>query len=313
MASVSKKKLEASDVARVSDRLSFIYLERCVVHRDANAITATDNAGVVHLPAASLGVLMLGPGTRVSYAAMALLGDSGVSVVWVGENGVRYYANGRSLARSTRLLEKQAKLVSNSRTRLAVARKMYDMRFPGENVSSLTMQQLRGREGARVRSAYRWHASRFDMSWERRSFDPEDFDASDDLNKALTAGNSCMYGIVHSVIVALGCSPGLGFVHNGNDRSFVYDIADLYKTDIVVPIAFEVASRQGADLTGDVRREIRNAVVSHRLLERCARDIAYLLEEEVGDMQWMQDDNLSLWAGISDRKVAGGLNYGSPG
>lgn len=40
---------------------------------------------------------------------------------------------------------------------------------------------------------------------------------------------ACLYGVVHSVIVALGCSPALGFVHVDHERSFVYDIADLYK------------------------------------------------------------------------------------
>src|SRR5690606_17022725 len=105
----------------------------------ANAITATDERGVIHIPAATLGTLLLGPGTTVTQQAMVLMAESGSTVVWVGEEGVRYYAHGRSLATSSRLLEAQAALVTNRSARLRVAREMYAMRFPGEDTSGLTM------------------------------------------------------------------------------------------------------------------------------------------------------------------------------
>lgn len=156
------------ELVRAQDRLSFLYLECAVVHRDANAITATDEHGVVHIPAPTLGALILGPGTRVTHQAMMLLAESGSTAVWVGEQGVRYYAHGRSLARSSRLLEAQAIAFANQSARLRVARAMYAMRFPGDSIDNLTMQQLRGREGARVRRIYREHAERTGIDWEKR-------------------------------------------------------------------------------------------------------------------------------------------------
>lgn len=102
---------------RAEDRLTFLYLEHCVVHRDANAITARDTRGTVHIPAATLGALLLGPGTTVSQQAMVLLAESGSTAVWVGEHGVRYYAHGRTLARSSHLLLAQAELVTNQNSR----------------------------------------------------------------------------------------------------------------------------------------------------------------------------------------------------
>lgn len=315
MAKISAHRPEASELARIADRLSFVYLERCTVHRDANALTATNQDGVIHIPSATLGCLLLGPGTRITYAAMALLGDTGVSVVWVGENGVRYYAHGRSLARSARLLVSQARLVSNTRSRLKVARAMYAMRFPGEDISKLTMQQLRGREGARVRRLYREASQRTGVDWQKRDYDPDDFDASDDVNKALTAANASLYGIIQSVITGLGCSPGLGFIHTGNDRSFVYDIADLYKAQITIPVAFEVAAQAPMNIGSEVRRLVRDLVVKHRLLERCARDITALLSlEDDPDMQpaeeWLQNDEVSLWSGPHNDEVPSGISYG---
>lgn len=150
------------------------------------------------------------------------------------------------------LLMKQAELVSNQRKHLSVVRKMYQMRFPEEDVSGLTTQQLRGREGSRVRKAYHAAAKEWGIPWKGREFDPNNFDDGDAVNQALSSGHACLYGLAHAVIEALGCSPGLGFIHVGHDRSFVYDIADLYKAEITIPIAFEVAAQHPADLAGTV-------------------------------------------------------------
>ncbi|WP_125613117.1 type I-E CRISPR-associated endonuclease Cas1e [Specibacter cremeus] len=298
------------ELVRSKDRLSFVYLERCIVHRDANAITATDDRGVIHIPAASLGALLLGPGTRVTYPAMCLLADCGSTAVWVGERGVRYYAHGRSLARSSRLLEAQAAKVTNQRSRLAVARAMYDMRFPDEDTSKLSMQQLRGREGARVRKIYKECSERTGVAWGRREFDPNNFAAGDTINQCLSAAHACLYGIVHSVIVALGCSPGLGFVHTGHSRSFVYDIADLYKAEVTIPVAFEVAKELPANPGAETRRAVRDAVVDGAILDRCARDIRSLLmpEDDTTVAAEWEGDVVQLWDPDLGQ-VASGQNY----
>src|SRR5690606_33637572 len=204
---------ERIELARVSDRISFLYAEHCTVHRNANALTLTDQRGVVHVPAASLGVLLLGPGTRITHSAMAVIGDCGVSVAWVGESGVRYYAHGRPLAKSSRMAEAQARIVTNQRSRLACARTMYAMRFPGEDLSGLSMHQLRGREGARMKRAYAAEAERTGIPWRSRQYSPEDFAAGDDINRSLTAANAALHGVVHAVVVSLGCIPALGIVH----------------------------------------------------------------------------------------------------
>jgi CRISPR-associated protein Cas1 len=308
------KPVPISQLVRAQDRLTFLYLEHCVVHRDANAITARDERGVVHIPAATLGALLLGPGTTVSQQAMVLLADSGSTAVWVGEQGVRYYAHGRSLARSSRLLEAQAALVSNTRSRLRVARAMYGMRFPGEDTDGLTMQQLRGKEGARVRRIYRAEAERTGIDWERRDYDPADFDGGSPVNQALSAANTCLYGVTHAVIVALGCAPGLGFVHTGHVRSFVYDIADLYKAEISIPLAFDMAGRDVADIGAETRRAIRDRMRGGAFLETCVRDIKALLREdddtvEYGPEAFDDADVVMLWDS-NGRAVAGGTSYG---
>jgi len=293
----------------IRDRLSFLYLERCKVNRQDGAITITDVRGTVHIPAATIGVLLFGPGTNISHRAMELLGDSGTTAIWVGESGVRYYAHGRSLSHSATLLIRQAKLVSNTHSRLAVAREMYKIRFPKEDISSLTMQQLRGREGSRVRSIYRRCSKQWGVAWTGREYEMDNLESGDAVNKALSAGNACLYGVCHSVIIALGLSHSLGFVHTGHERAFVYDIADLYKADITIPIAFEMASKPHADIRADTRRAVRDRITDGRIIERCTKDIRRLILG-LGDVDTDNFDIeiINLW---DDRlgDVKGGTSY----
>jgi CRISPR-associated protein Cas1 len=286
------------ELTRVGDRSSFVYLERCVVHRADNAITATDADGVTHIPSATIGTLLLGPGTRVTHQAMSVLGECGAGVAWVGENGVRFYAGGRALTRSSALAEAQATAWANRRTRLDVARAMYRLRFPDEDPAGRTRQQLLGMEGDRLKACYRAESARTGVPWRRREYNRDDFAASDAPNQGITAAAQCMYGIAHAVVTALGCSPALGFVHSGHERSFVMDIADLYKTEIAIPAAFDAAAEGPEDVAARTRRALRDRINKTRLLDRCVQDIKNLMrvdesaaESPDGDRVVLQSDH----------------------
>ena len=289
------KRPELNELVRISDRATFIYVEHAKVYREDSAVIVHDKRGVIRIPVSLISVLLLGPGTDISHRAMELIGSAGPSVLWVGEHGIRQYAHGRALTHSSRLLEQQAKLVSNRRSRLAVARKMYMMRFPGEDVSDHTMQQLRGKEGARIRKVYALYAKEYQVEWHGREYDVDDFESGTDVNKALSVANFSLYGLVHSVIVSLGLSPGLGFIHTGHDLSFVYDIADLYKTETTIPAAFEVASLicKDENIERVTRRKIRDAFVEMRLIERIVRDLQYLMD--VKEEERIEANTVNLW------------------
>ena len=285
-------KTELNELGRVQDRISFLYLEHARVNRQDSAVTVTDQRGTVFIPSAMVSVLLLGTGVDVTHRAMELIGDTGMAVVWVGEHGVRQYAHGRALGHSSRFLEQQAKLVSNRRTRVAVARKMYQMRFPKEDVSKLTMQQLRGKEGARVRRVYLEQSKKTDVPWDRREYKVDSFDSSTSINKALTAAHQALYGLSCSVIVALGASPGLGFVHTGHDMSFVYDFADLYKAKYSIPIAFEMTAKHGDnDIADWTRRGMRDAFANGKLVVQMVRDLKKLLNIDDG----IPAETMHLW------------------
>lgn len=301
------KKTELNELPRISDRVSFIYLEHAKINRQDSAIAVRDQQGLICIPCSMIGVLLLGPGTDISHRAIELIGDTGTTIVWVGERGVRFYAQSRPLAHTTRLLEAQAKLVSNTKTRVMVARKMYQMRFGDEDVSKLTMQQLRGREGARVRKIYRKQSKRHHVEWNGRHYDIENFLEGSVIDQALSAANVSLYGVVHSVIAALGMSAGLGFVHTGHDKSFVYDIADLYKAELTIPLAFQVAAEcnEDDDIGKITRLKMRDALVDGKLLKRIVQDLQYLMgiTDEI-----IEGDVLHLWDD-KDGLIKHGVNY----
>ena len=279
----------------ISDRLSFLYVEHCVVNQDSCSITFTDKRGQAKVPSSMLAVLLLGPGCSITHRAMELISDSGATVIWVGEEGVRYYCHGKPLTHFSSLLIKQAEYTSNERKRLYIARKMYGMRFGNEDISRCTMQQLRGREGARVRDSYRKLSKETGVEWTGREYDPNDFNNSNDINKAISAANICLYGLAHSVIVSLGLAPGLGFVHTGHERSFVYDIADLYKMETAVPVAFHTTAVHTGDLASEVRRNMRTLFSDGKLLQRMVKDIFYLFCEDEHEVENPDTSVLKLW------------------
>ena len=182
------------------------------------------------------------------------------------------------------------------------------MRFPGEDASKMTMQQLRSHEGARVRRRYRELSKEYNVPWDKRVYNPDDFAGSDPINQALSAAHVALYGLVHSVIAALGLSPGLGFVHTGHERSFVYDIADLYKAEVTVPIAFSVAAEieEGQDVGKITRLRTRDAFVDGKLLKRIVKDLQALLE--ILENNQIEAETLSLWDDKT-KLVPYGVNY----
>jgi CRISPR-associated protein Cas1 len=186
---------------------------------------------------------------------------------------------------------------------------MYQMRFPKDDVTGLTMRQLRGKEGSRVRHLYREQANRTGVPWKRREYKPGDpFAAGDDVNRLLSSGNACLYGLCHAVIAGIGASPGLGFVHVGSSISFVLDIADLYKGELTIPLAFDLAASGKTD-ERDMRLGVRDYVSAHKMLPRIVADVQELLAV---DAAGAEGDLLELWDG-REGSVAGGVNWAADG
>jgi len=260
----------------IKERRSVLFLQYGQLDVQDGAFVLIDVEGVrMHIPVGATACLMLEPGTRVSHAAVVLAARAGTLLVWCGEGGVRMYAAGQpGGARADRLLY-QAKLALDPDARLKVVRKMYAMRFGEEPPAKRSVEQLRGIEGARVKAMYENLARKYRVKWERRRYDPTDWHEADVVNRCLSCATSCLYGVTEAATLAAGYAPAIGFVHTGKPLSFVYDIADLFKFETVVPVAFLTAVENPRAPEQLVRQRCRDMFRKQRLL----RDLIPTIEE----------------------------------
>jgi CRISP-associated protein Cas1 len=298
---------------KVRDSLSYLYVEHCRIDQEAKAIAIHDQQGKFPVPCSSLSLLMLGPGSTITHAAVRTLADNGCLVAWTGEEGVRMYALGQGETRYARNILRQAWLCSHRALRLGVVMQLYRMRFDEALDNSLSLEQVRGMEGVRVRQSYARFSAETGVPWSGRSYKRQSWDQADPINRALSAANSCLYGICHAAIVSTGYSPALGFIHTGKMLSFVYDVADLYKTEVTIPAAFQVVAEGTENLESRVRHACRDYFRAVRLLQRVVPDI----EHALGTPDISADHDLdidpaapgSLWDN-ENGEVAGGVNRG---
>ncbi len=280
---------------KLRDRLSYAYIEHAVVEREESAIALYDDDGVTQIPIASIALLMLGPGTKISHAAVDVLARNNCLVAWVGEGAVRMYAFGTGGTHSAIRLLRQAELVSDPVSRLRVVRKLYGMRFPEALTDETSIEQLRGKEGLRVRNAYQVAAEKYGIEWTGRNYDRNAWHSSDPINRALSAANACLYGVCHAAILSMGFSPALGFIHTGKQLSFVYDIADLYKLDIAIPASFSAASEGPEQIDRRVRLAMRDRFRETRFLTQVSLDLMSLFASDLPDEEVeVYDDDPAL-------------------
>lgn len=304
------------DLPKVRDSVGYLYVEHCRVDRHDKAIAVHDQYGLTPVPCASLMLLMLGPGTKITHAAVLTLADNNCLVAWCGEHGVRYYASGMGATRGASRLLRQAALATRTSTRLEVVRRLYEMRFAEPLDPDLTLQQIRGMEGMRVRKAYGAASAATGVPWTGRSYKRDAWGAADPVNRALSAANSCLYGVCHAAIVAAGYSPALGFIHTGKQLSFVYDVADLYKVEMTVPVAFDVAAAGAGQVERRTRLRCRDAFARLDLLGRIVKDVERALdvrlpEDDAADFDADPALPGALWD-PDQPGVEGGQNYGEP-
>ena len=302
---------------KVRDSGSFLYLERGQLEQDERSVAFVNERGRVPIPVANVSLLLLGPGTSVTHRAIVNATECGCSVAWAGEEGVRLYAGGLGDTRSARRLIRQAELVADPADRLAVIRRMYQLRFQDPLPANMTLRQIRGREGARVRDSYRAWSRETGIEWRGRNYSREDWSRGDPINRAMSAANSCLYGVCHAAIVSAGYSTGLGFIHSGKSLSFVYDVADLYKTETAAPAAFLAVQSGLVDVERAARHRLRDQFHTTRLLSRIVVDIAKVLEIEADDEETLAPGEVDLDSDLArpgalwdpSGSASGGRNY----
>lgn len=300
---------------KMRDSYGWLYVEHAIVDREDNAIVIVNEEGRTAAPCAGLAFLMIGPGVSITHAAVRVLAENGCLMGWTGERGVRLYASGVGETRSSRRLLHQARMWADETTRLLVVRNLYQARFPEPLPPGLSLRQIRGMEGMRVRRAYAEAAERTGLPWSGRSYRRDQWDHADPINRALSSANACLYGICHAAIVSAGYSPAIGFIHTGNLLAFVYDIADLYKAQLCIPTAFDIVAQSPLEVERRVRIALRDAFHSQRILQRIIPDIHRVLaipEELAAESAFeTAEAPLALWD-PEQGSVAAGIDYSQP-
>jgi CRISPR-associated protein Cas1 len=270
---------------KTRDSISFLYFDRCKIEQEAKAIAIFKEKDKYLIPCASLSTLLLGPGTRITHAAIKTLADNNCEVQWVGEDSFRFYSSGRGTAASVQRLYHQAEMWVDPHKHLAVVRQMYQFRFPEPLAEDLTLQQIRGLEGVRVRTTYSQMSKATGVEWKGRDYKQDNWYNADPINRALSTANSYLYAVCQAALSSVGYSSALGFIHTGKPLSFVYDIADLYKAETTIPAAFETiaATKEGTETS--VRQKCREKFTQFRLMKRIIQDIDEVLSYKNGDSE----------------------------
>ncbi|MDH5718649.1 MAG: type I-E CRISPR-associated endonuclease Cas1e [Spirochaetia bacterium] len=286
---------DLQEIPKFSNKWSFMYFEKGHIEQYRQSISYEYLDKIIPVPIETLSLLMLGPGTTITHAAVKTVSESRCCIAWVGENGVKFYGFATPSTYSAKNLLKQVECLTDEEKKMQIVRQMYAMRFTEILPADITLEQLRGKEGSRVRKSYKELSEKFGIEWHGRRYNQANWGGSDPVNRALSAANSCLYGLCQAAIVSLGCSTALGFIHSGKQLSFVYDIADLYKVEMTVPIAFE-ASAAGAKAEATARYMCRDHFREKKLLKKIISDIMGLL---YGDSYNGEHDDIAEGADVA--------------
>ena len=298
-------KTERQLLPRSDDRISYIYIEKGRIEQTEFSIQVVRELTISEIPIATIGAIFLGPGTTITHEAVKTICDVGCSIIWCGMEQWRFYAAGAPGTKSSKNLLKQMRYHESKTLHMQVVRDMYKLRYPDEHISRKSSSELRGIEGMHVKKLYEELAEQYSIHWSVRSYKVDDFESQDDINRALTTAHQVLYGIIKSVLHLTGFSSAIGFIHTGKMDSFVYDMADLYKEKVSIPVAFETVSKNPVNLDSSVREAMRGKILELHLLKHIVNDLKMLFNCEDEDIKNLEQ--LKIWD--PKENVIAGRNY----
>lgn len=288
---------------KFEDRISFLHFDYAKIVQRTNGVVALQSdeehgpiISEVQLPVAGVALLSLGPGTSITNAALTSCARSGCVVQVTGGGGFPSHSTITPLSSDSRWAIAQAMIFANQTEARKVAKEMYRKQFNVEDFAG-SIAQMRGIEGSLMRKVYAREARLAGVTnWRRET------KAEDQANIALNIGNSLLYGICASLCGALSLNPALGIIHRGNPKSLLFDLADLYKPSIMVPLAFSMFEEDVEDVPQLVRRELRRKISQMRLMQDLSTFTLKLLEP------YLPDRNEDRLIGLQD-EVESHTNY----
>lgn len=189
--------------------------------------------------------------------------------------------------------------MSSHREAKKVAKKMYGKQFGVDSFEG-SITQMRGIEGSLMKKVYQNEARKYKIkSWYRNT------KGEDSVNIGLNIANSLLYGLAASCVGALSMSPALGVIHRGNAKAFLFDLADLYKAKVVIPLAFSLHDVAPEDVPKEMRRALRREIHRRGIM----KDLFNFVIETFGEYTPENNEDRLIGTGDSG-EVLGHVNYG---
>lgn len=269
------------------DRHGLIWLSRGNLHVENGTLrfiasTSDDlKAGDYAIPYQAVSIVLLGPGSTVSHDALRILARHGTLLAAVGEGGVKFYTAPPMGQGRSEIARAHARLWADETARLDVARRMYAWRF-GRILPHRDIAVLRGIEGGRLKETYRLTAQKFGVSWKGRRYDRSDPGAADLPNQCINHAATFVEAAADIAVAAVGALPPLGFIHEDSSNAFTLDLADLYRAEVTLPMAFTVARRIADNPQLLPERELRREAAiwfrRHQLIPRMIERLKELFD-----------------------------------
>lgn len=218
------------------------------------------DAGDYAIPYQAVSMILLGPGTSLTHDVLRLAGRHGMLIAAVGEGGVKSYTAPPMGQGRSHVARAHAERWADPMHRLDAARRLYAWRF-GRILPHRDIETLRGIEGARMKEAYRLVSQRFGIEWHGRRYDRHDPNAADPPNQAINHAATFVESAADIAVAAVGALPPLGFIHEDSSNAFTLDIADLYRVDVSLPLAFGAVKALRERKVDSLEREVRQRAV----------------------------------------------------
>jgi len=273
--------LKVTKFFKLSNKIGIFYVEYSTIKTKNSEIVISNAEEEFSLPINQITTILIGPGTSITHQSIVNISKSGLNIVWTQHNSNGIYASA-ICSRKANNIEKHAILFANHK--LDIAKKFYIKRFKEDIKDIENVNQLLGKEGYRVREQYKELSKQFGIKWEERETSLN-WDENSLINKSISFANHCLYGLCHAAIIALGYSPSLGFLHEGNQLSFVFDVADLYKAEIALP---PISKAVAEDKIKDIHLQ---KAVSEIFQSECFDKITEII---VNDIEGMMNDSDSV-------------------
>lgn len=290
----SKKLLTHAD-----ERISLLYVEKAKIEQSEYGVQIRQGSKVSEIPITTISCLILGPGTNITHRAVSNCAQAGCSICWMGMDQAVFYAYGNPTTNKSKNILKQMHYHESKVLHTEIIHKMYNWRYPNEKIKSMSLEELKGFEGKKMKEIYSEYAQKYNIDWNFRNAKLNEFDELDLPNKYLNSINHTLYAITQAIIQIMGYSPAIGFIHTGHMQAFTFDISDLFKEEITIPLAFKLTKEKGYFDRNKMISEYRQFITDKKVIKRMVNYLEELFDNNISTI----DTELNIWDSYNYAKI----------